>query len=50
MRFEGFFWHDSQILGWTIGSSDDQSTTGSIEFRMASWEDMQAADRFIVTV
>lgn len=31
MRFEDFYWHDSQILGWNIGSSDDQSDTGSIE-------------------
>lgn len=50
MKFEDFFWHDSQILGWTIGSSDNQSPTGSIELRMASWEDGQATDRFLVTV
>jgi len=50
MRFEDFFWHDSQILEWTIGSSDDKSTTGSIELRLASWESMQALDRFFVTV
>jgi hypothetical protein len=50
MRFEDFFWHDSQILSWTIDSSDNQSPTGSIELRLASWEDMQAADRFLVTV
>lgn len=50
MRFEDFFWHDSQILSWTIDSSDDQSATGSIELRLASWEDMQALERFLVTI
>ena len=50
MKFEEFFWHDSQILGWNIGSSDDQSDKGSIELRLASWESMQALDRFLCTV
>ncbi len=50
MKFEEFYWHDSQILGWTIDSSDDQSATASIELRLASWEDMQAPERFNVTI
>lgn len=50
MKFEDFYWHDSQILGWTIDSSDDQSATASIELRLASWEDMQAPNRFNVTI
>lgn len=50
IRFEDFFWHDSQILEWTIGSSDDKSTTGSIELSLSSWESVQALDRFLVTV
>ena len=50
MRFEDFYWHDSQILGWTVNSSNDHSTTGSIELRLSSWESLQALDRFLVTV
>jgi hypothetical protein len=50
MRFEDVYWHDGLILGWNIESCVEKSKTGTVKFKMAIYEDLQAPDRFVVTV
>ena len=50
MRFEDIYWHDGQILGWTVTSSTDQSDTGAVVITAAVYESLQSPERFEIEI